>query len=120
MGLTPQQHQALLAVEGFPGRKEISISELAERLQLEHHSVVGLVNRLEKEELLMRQSATEDRRFVMLRVSEKGKTLLGQVTSAHKQHLEQAGPELIRALKEFSEKHPTESVQIRDTPQLAG
>ena len=40
-GITPQQHQALLAVKGFPGRDCVTVGELAERLQLRHHSAAG-------------------------------------------------------------------------------
>ncbi|HWW03374.1 MAG TPA: helix-turn-helix domain-containing protein [Candidatus Acidoferrum sp.] len=39
--MTPQQHQALLAIQGFPGRDCVTVGELAERLQLRHHSAVG-------------------------------------------------------------------------------
>src|SRR3569832_1651151 len=42
VGIEAQQHQALLAVKGFPGRDRITISELAERLQIRHHSAVGM------------------------------------------------------------------------------
>ena len=38
--VTPQQHQTLLAIKGFPGREQVTVGELAERLQLRHHSVV--------------------------------------------------------------------------------
>src|SRR6202044_268812 len=50
-GLTPGQHQALLAVKGFPGKDRITIGELAERLQVAHHSAVGLVDRLAANDL---------------------------------------------------------------------
>src|SRR5258708_35343582 len=45
-GLVPQQHQLLLALKGLPAGKKATISELAERLQLRHHSVVELMYRL--------------------------------------------------------------------------
>ena len=45
-GLAPQQHQALLAVKGFPGDAPPSMGELAQRLGIRHHSAVGLVDRL--------------------------------------------------------------------------
>ena len=45
-GLTPQQHQALLAIKGFPGRDHVTVGELAERLQIKPHSAVGLIDRL--------------------------------------------------------------------------
>src|SRR6185437_10170922 len=61
-GLTAQQHQVLLAVKGFPRREEVSIGELAERLNLKHHSVVGLVNRLTGRGLIQRRQDVADRR----------------------------------------------------------
>ncbi len=66
VGLTPQQHQALLAIRGFPGREQVTIGELAERLQIKHHSAVGLVNRLEAEGLIDRSTAPHDRRMVFI------------------------------------------------------
>src|ERR1051326_2195953 len=45
-GITPQQHQALLAIKGFPERDEVTIGELAERLKLRHQTTVELVDRL--------------------------------------------------------------------------
>ncbi len=41
-GLTPRQYQAFLAIKGFPGRDSVTIGELAEQLQIAHHSAVGL------------------------------------------------------------------------------
>src|SRR5260221_2588954 len=52
-GITPQQHQALLAIKGFPGRDRVAVGELAERLQLHHHSTVGLIDRLVAEKLVV-------------------------------------------------------------------
>src|ERR1035437_2588779 len=50
-GITPQRHQALLAIKGLPGRDRVTVGELAERLQLRHHSAVGLIDRLVLEKL---------------------------------------------------------------------
>src|SRR5512140_2147750 len=72
VGLTPQQHQALLAIKGFPGREKITIGELAERLQIKHNSAVGLVNRLEAENLIDRSQAADDRRQVFISLTEHG------------------------------------------------
>ena len=60
-GLEPQQHQALLAIKGFPGRDHASIGELAERLQVRHHSAVGLIDRLARRGLVRRAPAAADR-----------------------------------------------------------
>src|SRR5215470_15590504 len=64
--LTPQRHQALLAIKGFPGRDTVNVGELAGRLQLRHHSVVELIDRLESEKLVKRQPDRSDRRKVLI------------------------------------------------------
>src|SRR5512138_2279205 len=66
VGVTPQQQQALLAIKGFPGRDYASIGELAERLQIRHHSAVGLVDRLEAQGLIERRPPENDRRQVFV------------------------------------------------------
>src|SRR5436305_6662661 len=53
-GLTPQQHQLLLAVKGQPGRDWATVSDLAEALQISHHAAVGLVDRCARAELAQR------------------------------------------------------------------
>ncbi|MHB8453635.1 MAG: MarR family winged helix-turn-helix transcriptional regulator [Acidiferrobacterales bacterium] len=62
IGLTPQQHQAMLAVKGYPDRDTATIGELAERLQIKHNSAVGLVDRLVTQRLMVRHPASGDRR----------------------------------------------------------
>jgi len=98
-GLTPQQHQALLAIKGFPGRDQVSIGELAERLHLRHHSVVGLIDRLAARRLVVRTPARTDRRRVEIRVTARGETLLRRLSSAHLAELRQRAPELRRLLE---------------------
>jgi DNA-binding MarR family transcriptional regulator len=98
-GLTPQQHQALLAIKGFPGRDYVSISELAERLQLRHHSAVGLVDRLVKRQLVRRTPAKDDRRRLEVRLTAQGERLIGRLSAAHLQELRHLSPELRRLLE---------------------
>lgn len=93
-GITPQQHQALLAIKGFPGRSRITIGELAERLQLLHHSAVGLVDRLVSEELVTRARAKVDRRRVLVQLSPQGERMLEKLSNIHRTQLKQLGPEL--------------------------
>ncbi|MDB6095295.1 MAG: MarR family transcriptional regulator [Verrucomicrobia bacterium] len=97
-GLTPQQHQALLAIKGFPGREHVSVGEIAESLHLKHHSAVGLVDRLAQRRLVRRTPATEDRRRLEVRVTAKGEKLIARLSSAHLQELRQLSPELRRLL----------------------
>src|ERR1700754_1125899 len=56
VGLTPQQHQAMLSIIGAPEGEPITIGFLAKRLLLKHHSAVELVDRLVELDLLARQS----------------------------------------------------------------
>ncbi len=102
VGLTPQQHQALLSVKGFPGRDEITIKELAERMQIRHHSAVGLVNRLVAQGLLKRQQSITDRRQVYVKLSEQGLSLLEQLSSIHKEELRRILPELHSLMEQLS------------------
>jgi DNA-binding MarR family transcriptional regulator len=88
VGLTPQQHQALLTIKGFPGRDYVTIGELAEWLQIKHHSAVGLVNRLVTQDLVVRQSASEDRRQVYIALTARGAELLSELTATHKEEIQ--------------------------------
>jgi len=91
VGLTAQQHQALLAIMGFPGRDEINVGELAERLQIAHHSAVGLVDRLVAQKLLLRKHGTEDARQVYLSLSARGRKILERLSVAHREELRRLG-----------------------------
>jgi DNA-binding MarR family transcriptional regulator len=102
-GITPQQHQALLAIKGFPGRERVLVGELAERLQLLHHSTVGLADRLVALGFVRRFPDSADRRRVYLELTTKGEATLEQLSAAHREQLRRLGPRLTRLLKELSE-----------------
>lgn len=102
-GLAPQQHQALLAIMGFPGREQVTIGELAERLQIRHHSAVGLVDRLVAQGLAARQHSDNDRRQVYVALSEHGLVLLAQLSAAHREELRRLGPQLRKLLEQIGD-----------------
>lgn len=83
-GTTPQQYQLLLAIKGYPGRDWASISELAERLQIRHNAVIGLVNRAESRNLVRRVTDADltDRRIVQIHLQPEGEILLRAMASA--------------------------------------
>ena len=101
-GLQPQQHQLLLQVAGAPENTAVTISYAAERLGLKHNSAVDLVDRSEREGLLERNTDTDDRRRAILRVTRKGRLVLGRLAGGHAKELNELAPRLTRALKHIS------------------
>ena len=97
-GLEPQQHQLLLAIKGLPRGKASTIGELAERLQIRHHSAVDLVNRLAKSGRIVKESGTKDRRQVLVRLTPEGESILRDLSVEHQMELTKIGPKLMRAL----------------------
>jgi DNA-binding MarR family transcriptional regulator len=93
-GLTPQQHQALLAIKGFGEGRAPTIGDLAHQLVIKHHSAVGLVNRLAMAGYLKRQPDMNDRRRVTLALTASGERLLEALTSAHRDELRMLTPSL--------------------------
>ncbi len=91
VGLTPQQHQALLAIKGFPDRDRITIGELAERLRLRHHSAV------------VRMKSPDDGRQVLIALSRHGEEILEQLSAAHRDQLKIIGPELSDLIRRLSQ-----------------
>jgi DNA-binding MarR family transcriptional regulator len=102
VGLTLQQHQALLFIIGYPGREQVTIGELAERLQVRHHSAVGLVDRLEEQGLVKRIPNAEDRRQVFIGLTEKGFAVLESLANTHREELRSMGPQLCNLLEQIT------------------
>lgn len=108
-GVTLQQYQALLAIEGFPGRSWVTIGELAEQMQVAHHSAVGLVDRMEALRLLRRTLSREDRRRVHVALTARGRNVLEKLYRAHREELRSVGPSLVRLLREASGPHRSDA-----------
>ena len=92
-GLTPRQHQALLAIRAAAGGT-LHIGELAERLFLRPHSASELVHRMEQQGLVRREPGAGDKRHVTLRLSDRGETVLEYLSQSHRAELRRLRPML--------------------------
>ena len=86
-------------MKGLIEQKRVSISDLAERMQLRHHSVVGLINRLVERKLIERRRGESDRRQVYIHLTPRGDDLLRKLAVYHRGELQAAGPALLSALQ---------------------
>lgn len=102
LGLTPQQHQALLAIKGFAGNTPPTISQLAARLHVRHNSAVGLVNRLARQRLVRRKDSQVDHRQVYVVLTARGAAMLDKLTYSHRIELRRIGGEITRLLTELT------------------
>lgn len=101
-GLNPQQYQLVLAVKGLPPDQAPTIGALAERMQLNHNSMVELADRCQRRGLLRRQRNGSDRRQVMLAITGRGEGLLRKLGSAARQELLGSGPSLVDAVQRLT------------------
>ncbi len=98
-GLERGQYQLMLAIKGMPEGVRPRIRELANRMQIQHHSTVELINRLESGGYVRRERAQEDRREVLLVLTPKGERVLGELALHHHDELRSAAPVLVTALR---------------------
>ena len=89
----------MLAIKGFPGREDATVGEFAERLNLKHHSVVGLVDRVARRGLIHREHDKTDRRKVLIALTPKAEILLLGLSLVHRDELRRLAP-LLRELLE--------------------
>jgi DNA-binding MarR family transcriptional regulator len=97
-GIEPQQHQLLLAIRGLPDAASPTIGVLAERMQLQHHSTVELVDRLVDRNFLCRLRSTNDRRQVLVKLTHDGENFLEKLSLHHLEELQSAGPTFVKVL----------------------
>lgn len=95
-GIEPQHHQILLAIRA--GYAE-SVAMLAERMQLQHHSTVELIDRVEARGLAQRTRSEQDHRQVVISLTPAGEDVLRDLSLHHRDQLRSEGPDLIRALE---------------------
>lgn len=102
-GIEPQQHQLLLAIRGLPDNLKPTIGVLAERMQLQHHSTVELIDRLVDRNLLCRLRATDDRRQVLVKLTREGEEFLKTLSLYHLEELQSVGPKFVKILQDLVE-----------------
>lgn len=96
-GITPQQHQLMLGIAGFTGSGKANISEIADFLQERHNSVVGLVDRAEQSGLVQRAEHAEDRRVVVVSLTQRGEEILRTLSLLHHEEAKRLRREFLSA-----------------------
>lgn len=108
-GLTPAQHQLLLAIRGHAGARPPSIRDIAEALLLRQHSATELVDRAAEAGLVVRGSDPSDGRIVRLTLTTLGKHRLASLSLLHMEELARLGKRLgplIQTLSSMAQPGP--------------
>lgn len=91
-GLTAAQHQLLLAIRGHAGEAGPTVGDLAEQLVSRHHSVVELIDRAERADLVLRSRDPDDHRVVHLSLTPLGKERIEELSQLHLEELRRLAP----------------------------
>ena len=113
-GIEPQQHQLMLAVRGLPENLKPTIGVLAERMQLQHHSTVELIDRLVDRGFLCRLRSTDDRRQVLVKLTHDGEKFLKSLSLHHLEELQTTGPTFVKILQNLIQQN-----EVRVSPAEA-
>src|SRR3546814_207729 len=95
-GLTPRQHQALLAIRA--AHEPATVGFVAERLIMKPHSATGLIDRLEASGLVSRHSSAQDRRLSVLELTPRAHALLFSLSATHREEIRRLKPLLTELL----------------------
>jgi DNA-binding MarR family transcriptional regulator len=98
-GLTPAQHELLLAIRGYDHEGRPSVTDVADALQLQLHSTTELVNRAVEAGLVTRTVDAQDRRRQRLGVTPRAEGLLAALSRDHRIELRRLRTELIDSLE---------------------
>ena len=119
-GLEPRQYQLMLTIKGLPKGVRPRIGELAERLQIQHHSTVELANRLAAGGYVRRHRAGDDRREVLLTLTPRGEKVLRKLFLHHRAELRLRGPALIAALRRAVHMSKNSGTHVKTTARTGG
>ena len=100
-GLNPQQYQVLLAIKGLPEDRTATVGVIAERMQVNHNSMVELLDRCEQRNLVRRSRSRSDRRQVVLEITPEGDEVLCKLARAARQELSSVGRILVHSIEEL-------------------
>jgi len=119
-GLTPAQHQLLLAIRGHPDPAGPTVGEIADYLVLRHHSAVGLIDRAAVAGLVIRNPDPTNNSAVRVTLTEAGMAKLDTLAEAHLQELAHLAPTMRTLWRELEEadrdaRHPA----ARPTSKIA-
>ena len=98
-GLTPAQHQLLLAIRGHGDPRGPTVGEVADYLLLRHHSAVELIDRADSAGLVTRSRDPDDHRVVRLQLTKVGADRLEALSALHVEELERLALRLPAAWK---------------------
>jgi DNA-binding MarR family transcriptional regulator len=98
-GISAQQYQLLQVIAAMPAGHECSISYIAARMIVRHHSAVELVDRAEKAGLVRRVADESDHRRALVEITEKGGELVTRLVEQHLIEVETTGPDILRAFE---------------------
>jgi DNA-binding MarR family transcriptional regulator len=115
-GITPQQHQALLAIKGAASAEDATVGFLADQLLLQPHSAAELAERMVKSGLLLRRESAGDRRRVVLKLTPSAERVLRGLSADHIRELRQAAP-VIGGLFEVLDLRRSGSVPAKRAPR---
>ena len=104
--LEPQQHQMMLAIRGLEKDGGPTVGGLAAYMLIRHHSAVGLIDRLERRGLVVRNRSLGDRRQAVVRLTPEGTATLERLAEGHRAELANLAPHLVSALEKALAKRP--------------
>ena len=119
-GLTPQQHQALLAIKGAPGRESLTVGEIATHLLIRPNSAVELVNRLAELGYVTRAADPDDSRRVQVTLTKRAEAALSELSATHLRELAAIRPLLLGLLQQIGAEEPPGSLSAPQGRRGAG
>ncbi len=114
-GITPTQHQLLLAIRSSRDPRGPTVSEIADGLIIRHHSAVGLIDRAQEAGLITRERDPDQHSLVHLKLSEFGARTLSALSEVHLRELAQLAPTMQALFGELSESEAADLMLTRLT-----